>query len=389
VKAYIEEAGKKSDMDRTELNKGKTGCRLEGVKCINPVNGKEADLFIGDFVLASYGTGAVMAVPAHDQRDWEYAQVHNIPLIQVIEGNDKMGHVDISGHAFEKGDYLGKGCRLINSEEFTGMTVEEAKEAITQKLEKMGVAKRTVNYHFREWIFARQRYWGEPVPVVHTDDDGIYVLPDDELPLILPELEDYKSKGGKAPLENATEWVKYDRNGVKGRRETSTMPGSAGSSWYYMRYIDPDNEKEFANYELLKHWLPVDLYIGGPEHAVGHLMYSRIWNRYLYDKGLSPVKEPFKKLVHQGMILGENGIKMGKRFPEFVVNPSDIVRDFGADTLRLYEMFMGPLEVSKPWSKTGVEGSRRFLNRVWNFFTDPEKVPERPGKNSHVFIIRL
>ena len=380
VKAYIEEAGKKSDMDRTELNKGKTGCRLEGVKCINPVNGKEAELFIGDFVLASYGTGAVMAVPAHDQRDWEYAQVHNIPLIQVIEGNEKMGHVDISGHAFEKADYLGKGCRLVNSEEFTGMTVEEAKEAITQKLEKMGVAKRTVNYHFREWIFARQRYWGEPVPVVHTEDGGIYALPDEELPLILPELQDYKSKGGKAPLENATEWVKYDKNGVKGRRETSTMPGSAGSSWYYMRYIDPDNEKEFANYELLKHWLPVDLYIGGPEHAVGHLMYSRIWNRYLYDKGLSPVKEPFKKLVHQGMILGENGIKMGKRFPEFVVNPSDIVRDFGADTLRLYEMFMGPLEVSKPWSKTGVEGSRRFLNRVWNFFTDPEKVNGEAGE---------
>lgn len=374
VKAYIEEAGKKSDMDRTELNKGKTGCRLEGVKCINPVNGKEAELFIGDFVLASYGTGAVMAVPAHDQRDWEYAEVHNIPLIQVVEGNEKMGHVDISGHAFEKGDYLGKGCRLINSEEFTGMTVEEAKEAITQKLEKMGVAKRTVNYHFREWIFARQRYWGEPVPVVHTEDGGIYPLPDEELPLILPELEDYKSKGGKAPLENATEWVKYDKNGVKGHRETSTMPGSAGSSWYYMRYIDPDNKEELADRELMKHWLPVDLYIGGPEHAVGHLMYSRIWNRYLYSKGISPVKEPFKKLVHQGMILGENGIKMGKRFPEFVVNPSDIVRDFGADTLRLYEMFMGPLEVSKPWSKTGVEGSRRFLNRVWNFFTDPEKV---------------
>lgn len=374
VKAYIEEAKKKSDMDRTELNKGKTGCRLEGVKCINPVNGKEAELFIGDFVLASYGTGAVMAVPAHDQRDWEYAQVHDIPLIQVIEDSEKSVKADISAHAFEKGDYLGKGCRLINSAEFTGMTVEEAKEAITQKLEKMGVAKRTVNYHFREWIFARQRYWGEPVPVVHTEDGGIYALPDEELPLVLPELEDYKSKGGKAPLENATEWVKYDRNGVKGRRETSTMPGSAGSSWYFMRYIDPDNEQQFANYELLRHWLPVDLYIGGPEHAVGHLMYARIWNRYLYDKGLSPVKEPIKKLVHQGMILGENGIKMGKRFPEFVVNPSDIVRDFGADTLRLYEMFMGPLEVSKPWSKTGVEGSRRFLNRVWNFFTDPEKI---------------
>ena len=376
VKAYIEETKKKNDMDRTELNKGKTGCRLEGVKCINPVNGKEAELFIGDFVLANYGTGAVMAVPAHDQRDFEYSQVHNIPVIQVIDGNEKDGHISVEEKALEKYDYLGKGYRLINSEEFTGMTVEEAKEAITQKLEKMGVAKRTVNYHFREWIFARQRYWGEPVPVVHTEDGQIHVLDDEELPLILPELEDYKSKNGKAPLENAAEWKKYDKNGIKGTRETSTMPGSAGSSWYFLRYIDPDNDKEFANYELLKHWMPVDLYIGGPEHAVGHLMYSRIWNRYLYDKGLSPVKEPFKKLVHQGMILGENGIKMGKRFPEFVVNPSDIVNEFGADTLRLYEMFMGPLEVSKPWSKQGVEGARRFLNRVWAFFTNEENLTE-------------
>lgn len=369
VKAYIEETKKKNDMDRTELNKGKTGCRLEGVTCINPVNGKEAELFIGDFVLAGYGTGAVMAVPAHDQRDFEYSVAHQIPVIQVIDGDEKLGHVDVSEHAFEKGDYLGKGYRLINSEEFTGLTVEEAKEAITAKLEKMGVAKRTVNYHFREWIFARQRYWGEPVPVVHTAD-GIHVLDDEELPLVLPELEDYKGRNGKAPLENAEEWKQYDKNGVKGTRETSTMPGSAGSSWYFLRYIDPDNEEVFADYELLKHWMPVDLYIGGPEHAVGHLMYSRIWNRFLYDNGLSPVKEPFKKLVHQGMILGENGIKMGKRFPKYVVNPSDIVRDYGADTLRLYEMFMGPLEVSKPWSPQGVEGARRFLNRVWTFFTN-------------------
>ena len=366
VQAYIEETRKKNDMDRTELNKGKTGCRLEGVKCINPANGREAELFIGDFVLASYGTGAVMAVPSHDQRDFEYATAHGIPMIQVIDG------ADVSEHAFEKHDYLGRGCKLINSEEFTGLTVEEAKEAITQKLEKMGVAKRTVNYHFREWIFARQRYWGEPVPVVHTEDGKIFPLPDDELPLVLPELEDYKGKNGQAPLENAGEWKQYDRHGVKGKRETSTMPGSAGSSWYYMRYIDPHNEEVFADYELLKHWLPVDLYIGGPEHAVGHLMYSRIWNRYLYDKGLSPVKEPFKKLVHQGMILGENGIKMGKRFPKYVVNPSDIVNQYGADTLRLYEMFMGPLEVSKPWSPAGVEGARKFLNRVWTFFTNED-----------------
>lgn len=379
VRAYIEETRKKNTMDRTELNKSKTGCRLEGLRCVNPVNGQEAELFIGDFVLAGYGTGAVMAVPAHDQRDFEYAQVHQIPVVQVIEGGEKLGHVDVSGHAFEKQDYLGRGCVLVNSGEFTGMTVEEAKKAITDKLEKMGVAKRTVNYHFREWIFARQRYWGEPVPVVHTDDGQIHVLDDEELPLELPVLEDYRGHNGKAPLENAEEWKRYDRNGIKGRRETSTMPGSAGSSWYFLRYIDPRSDKEFADPELLKHWMPVDLYIGGPEHAVGHLMYSRIWNRYLYDKGLSPVKEPFQKLVHQGMILGENGIKMGKRYPEYVVNPSDIVRDYGADTLRLYEMFMGPLEVSKPWSQSGVEGAKRFLTRVWNFFSEPGNLTQDEG----------
>ncbi len=374
VQAYIDETLKKNDMDRTELNKTKSGCELRGVTCINPVNGKEVRMFIGDFVLASYGTGAVMAVPSHDQRDFEYAIAHNIDMIQVIDGDDKLGHVDVSEHAFEKQDYLGKGYRLVNSEEFTGLTVEEAKEAITSKLERQGVAKRTVNYHFREWIFARQRYWGEPVPVVHGDDGRVHVLPDEELPLVLPELKNYKGEGGKAPLENATEWKHYDKNGIKGVRETSTMPGSAGSSWYFLRYIDPDNNDELANRELLRHWMPVDLYIGGPEHAVGHLMYSRIWNRYLYDKGIAPTKEPFQKLVHQGMILGANGIKMGKRFPEFVVNPSDVVRDYGADTLRLYEMFMGPLEVSKPWSDAGVDGARRFLNRVWAFFTEPQNV---------------
>ncbi|MDY5949092.1 MAG: leucine--tRNA ligase [Oscillospiraceae bacterium] len=368
VNAYIQETVKKSDMDRTDLNKTKSGCPLKGIYAINPVNGKEVPVYIGDFVLASYGTGAVMAVPAHDQRDFEYAVVHNIPMIQVIDG------ADVSECAFEKGSYLGKGCKLINSEEFTGLTVEEAKEAITQKLEKMGVAKRKVNYHFREWIFARQRYWGEPVPVYYTDDGEIHVLDDEELPLVLPELEEYKGKNGQAPLENAEDWKYIERNGVKGKRETSTMPGSAGSSWYYMRYIDPHNENAICDPELLKHWLPVDLYVGGPEHAVGHLMYSRIWNRFLYNEGVSPVKEPFKKLVHQGMILGSNGIKMGKRFPEYVVNPSDIVRDYGADTLRLYEMFMGPLEASKPWSNQGVEGAKRFLSRVWNFFTDESKL---------------
>ncbi len=370
VDKYIAETLKKSDMDRTELNKTKTGCPLRGVYAVNPVNGKEVPVFIGDFVLANYGTGAVMAVPSHDQRDFEYAVAHNIPMIQVIDGRD------VSESAFEKQDYLGRGCKLINSEEFTGLTVEEAKEAITLKLENQGVARRKVNYHFREWIFARQRYWGEPVPCVYTEDGETVFLPDEELPLILPELEDYKGRNGKAPLENAEEWKHYDKNGIKGIRETSTMPGSAGSSWYYMRYIDPNNDNALCDPKLLAHWLPVDLYVGGPEHAVGHLMYARIWNRFLYDEGISPVKEPFKKLVHQGMILGENGIKMGKRFPEFVVNPSDIVREYGADTLRLYEMFMGPLEVSKPWSSTAVAGARKFINRVWNFMTDPERITD-------------
>ena len=373
VQAYIDETLKKSDMDRTELNKGKSGCPLKGIYAINPVNGKEVPVFIGDFVLASYGTGAVMAVPTHDQRDFEYAQVHNLDLIQVIDG------ADVSKHAFEKQDYLNKGCKLINSQEFTGLTVEEAKEAITDKLVKMGVARKTDNYRFREWIFARQRYWGAPIPVVHLDDGRDIVLDEEELPLLLPELDDYRGKNGKAPLENAIEWKHYNKNGLKGLRETSTMPGSACSSWYYLRYIDPHNDKEFANYELLKHWMPVDLYIGGPEHAVGHLMYSRIWNNYLYDKGLSPVKEPFKKLVHQGMILGENGIKMGKRYPEYCINPNDIIKDYGADTLRLYEMFMGPLEASKPWSSSGVEGSKKFLDRVWRLYQE-DKIKDEENK---------
>ena len=374
VVKYREEAAKKSDIDRTELNKDKSGVVLDGIYAINPVNGKEVPIYLGDFVLAGYGTGAVMAVPSHDQRDFEYAIKYNIPMIQVIDGRD------VSECAFEKQDYLGKGCKLINSEEFTGLTVEEAKKAITKKLIDMGCGEEKTNYRLREWIFARQRYWGEPVPIVHLENGDMVALSDDELPLILPVMDDYKAHNGKAPLENATEWKNVTINGVKGVRETNTMPGSAGSSWYFLRYIDPDNDQEFANYELLKHWMPVDLYIGGPEHAVGHLLYSRMWNNYLYDKGLVPVKEPFKKLVHQGMILGSNGIKMGKRFPEFVVNPSDIVRDYGADTLRLYEMFMGPLEADKPWNMESVNGSRRFIERVYRLFTEG-KITDTDNKN--------
>lgn len=367
VEKYRAETAKKSDMERTELNKSKSGCELKGVLAINPVNGKQVPIYLGDFVLASYGTGAVMAVPSHDQRDYEYAQTHKIPIVQVISG------ADVSKHAFEKQDYLGKGCKLINSEEFSGLTVEQAKESITNKLEKIGVARRKTNYRLREWIFARQRYWGEPIPVVHFEDGTTEALPDSDLPLLLPELDNYKpAKDGSSPLAKATNWVNVTINGKPAKRETNTMPGSAGSSWYFLRYIDPDNDKEFANKELLKHWLPVDLYVGGPEHAVGHLLFSRMWNNYLFDKGLVPVKEPFKKLVHQGMILGANGIKMGKRYPEYVVDPNDIVAKYGADTLRLYEMFMGPLEVSKPWDDNGVAGSRKFIERVYRLYQEKE-----------------
>ena len=379
VQTYINETAKKSDMERTELNKGKTGCELKGVYAINPVNGKKVRVFIGDFVLASYGTGAVMAVPSHDQRDFEYAIAHNIEMIQVISGRD------VSECAFEKQDYLGKGCKLINSEEFSGLTVEEAKKAITEKLVKLGVARETVNYRLREWIFARQRYWGEPIPVVHFEDGTTQILKDEELPLVLPELDNYKpGKDGSSPLSKATDWVNVIVDGKPAKRETSTMPGSAGSSWYFLRYIDPHNDNEFANQELLKHWMPVDLYVGGPEHAVGHLLYSRMWNNYLFDKGLVPTKEPFKKLVHQGMILGANGIKMGKRYPEYVVDPNDIVEKFGADTLRLYEMFMGPLEVSKPWDDNGVAGSRKFLDRVWRIYQEKNIVD---GENKNLDLI--
>lgn len=367
VEEYREKTKKKSDFDRTEMNKEKSGVVLDGVKAINPVNGKEVPIFLGDFVLASYGTGAVMAVPTHDQRDFEYALEHNIPMIQVIDGQST------ENHAFEKTDYLGKECKLINSDEFNGLTVEEAKEAITEKLVNMGVARKKVNYRLREWIFARQRYWGEPIPIIHMEDGDTIALSEEDLPLILPELEDYKGKNGKAPLENAIEWKNVCVNGKKGVRETSTMPGSAGSSWYFLRYIDPHNDKCLADSKLLNHWMPVDLYVGGPEHAVGHLLYSRMWNNYLYDKGIVNVKEPFKKLVHQGMILGSNGIKMGKRFPEFVVNPNDVVDKYGADTLRLYEMFMGPLEADKPWSESGVEGAKRFIDRIWRIYVDEPK----------------
>ena len=354
---YILEASKKSELERTSLSKEKTGCFL-GSYAINPVNNKLIPIFISDYVLSTYGTGAIMAVPAHDDRDYAFAKKFNLEIIQVLQGGD------ISQEA-----YTQDGIH-INSGFLDGLNKKDAIEKMLNYLKENHIGEKKVNFKFREWIFARQRYWGEPVPVVHLDNGTIHVLDDDELPLVLPILDDYKGKNGKAPLENATEWVNYNHNGLHGKRETSTMPGSAGSSWYFLRYVDPHNDKVLADKKLLDHWLPVDLYIGGPEHAVGHLIYSRIWTKYLHNIGVLEADEPFKKLVHQGMILGTNGIKMGKRFPEYVINPSDIVDKYGADTLRLYEMFMGPLEASKPWSNQGVEGAHKFIDRVYRILIE-------------------
>ncbi len=504
VKKYKEECSKKSDLERTELNKEKTGV-FTGAYAINPVNQKKIPIWISDYVLASYGTGAIMAVPAHDERDYEFAKKYNIDIIQVLEEvtgkknknethkdsivaivydekedkyltinwHDLGGRLFIGGtrhdnenamdcalreikeetgyddleliretfkinhhyYAYNKDKYfeiestglyfklksnhkgkqnldedekfdiewvardvieneikdelhektfeyaledkaLEKDGIHINSEFLNGLNKTDAINKMLDYLEENKLGKKKINYRLREWIFARQRYWGEPIPIIHLENGKDVVLEDNELPLILPELEDYKGKNGVSPLENATNWVNIERNGIKGKRETSTMPGSAGSSWYFLRFIDPHNNKCLADKKLMEYFMPVDLYVGGPEHAVGHLLYSRMWNNYLYDKGIVPVKEPFKKLVHQGMILGSNGIKMGKRYPKYVVNPSDIVRDYGADTLRLYEMFMGPLGADKPWNNDGVVGAKKFLDRIYRLYTEENKLDE-------------
>ena len=367
VKAYKEECAKKSDLERTELNKDKTGV-FTGSYAINPVNDVKIPIWISDYVLVTYGTGAIMAVPAHDERDYAFAKKFDLDIIQVLEGGD-----------ISKEAYVGDGLH-INSGFLDGMNKQDSIDKMIAWLEERNLGTKKINYKLREWIFARQRYWGEPMPVVHMEDDSIVCLSDDELPLVLPDLTDYKAHDGNAPLANAKDWVNVTIDGKKGKRDTNTMPGSAGSSWYFLRYIDPHNDKELADKELMKHWMPVDLYVGGPEHAVGHLLYSRMWNKFLYDKGIAPTEEPFQKLVHQGMILGENGIKMGKRYPEFAVNPLDVVNEYGADTLRLYEMFMGPLEADKPWSKTGVEGARKFLERVYRIF-ESGKVTDGENKN--------
>ena len=367
INNYKKISASKSELERTSLSKEKTGA-FTGSYAINPVNNKKIPIWISDYVLSTYGTGAIMAVPAHDDRDYEFAKKYGLEIIQVLEGEN-----------IEEKAYTGDGIH-INSSFLDGLNKEEAIDKIIKYLEENNIGKKEVNYRLRDWIFARQRYWGEPIPIIHLENNKDVVLRDEELPLILPVLNDYKPEGNTSPLEKAHDWVEVEVNGIKGKRETSTMPGSAGSSWYYMRYIDPHNDNVFADSKLLKHWLPVDLYIGGPEHTGGHLLYSRMWNRYLYDKGLSPVKEPFKKLFHQGMILGANGIKMGKRYPEFVVNPNEIIKTYGADTLRLYEMFMGPLEADKPWSDTGCEASRKFIERVWRIFTE-DKVKDVENTN--------
>ena len=374
VEEYKKQCASKSDLERTELNKDKTGV-FTGAYAINPVNDKKIPIWISDYVLMTYGTGAIMAVPAHDERDYEFAKKFNIEIIPVLEG----GNV-------EEEAYTGDGLH-INSGFMNGLNKEDAIEKTLDWLEEKGIGKKKINYKLREWIFARQRYWGEPIPVIHYEDGTIGVLDDEDLPLILPALDDYGPSKTGAPLDKATDWVNIEYHGKKGKRETSTMPGSAGSSWYFLRYIDSKNDKEFADYKLLEHWLPVDLYIGGPEHAVGHLLYSRMWNNYLYDKGLVPVEEPFQKLVHQGYILGENGIKMGKRYPEYVVNPNDIVDQYGADTLRVYEMFMGPLEADKPWSTQSLEGAHRWLERVYRLLIENKDklTDENDGKLDYVY----
>lgn len=513
VEEYKRVCASKSDLERTATSKEKTGV-FTGAYAINPVNNKEIPIWISDYVLASYGTGAIMAVPAHDERDYAFAKKFGLEIIPVIEQitgekrenethknsivavlydetNDKYltlnwgnlggrlfiggtikedetplecvkreiqeetGYTDIelvdtilpiNHHYFaynkniayeiestgllfklksneitnqnlddeEKdnfklewvdkntilnevkdelhittfnnllnpGPYTGNG-KMINSEFLNGVTnKQDGINKMLEYLEENKLGSKKINYKIREWIFARQRYWGEPIPIVHYEDGSMCSLKDEDLPLVLPELEDYSpNKDGSSPLNKATNWVNIEYNGRPGKLETSTMPGSAGSSWYFLRYIDPHNDKCLADYELLKHWMPVDLYVGGPEHAVGHLLYSRMWNHYLYDKGIAPTEEPFKKLVHQGMILGANGIKMGKRYPEYSVNPNDIVDKYGADTLRFYEMFMGPLEADKPWSNDGVEGSRKFLDRVWRLYTEENKIKDEENKN--------
>lgn len=359
VLAYKQEAAKKSDFERTELAKDKTGVRLAGVTAINPVNGKEVPIFISDYVLISYGTGAIMAVPAHDTRDWEFAKKFGLPIIEVVSG----------GEDVQKAPYTECATgMLVNSGFLDGMSVEDAKKAIQQWLKEKNLGEVKTNYKLRDWVFSRQRYWGEPIPIVHCDKCGYVPVPESELPLVLPNVDSYEpTDNGESPLAKMTDWVNTTcpHCGGPAQRETDTMPQWAGSSWYFLRYCDPHNDKELASKEALKYWTPVDWYNGGMEHTTLHLLYSRFWHKFLYDIGAVPTPEPYAKRTSHGMILGENGEKMSKSRGN-VVNPDEIVRDYGADTMRVYEMFIGDFEKAAPWSQSSIKGSKRFLDKVWS-----------------------
>lgn len=357
VKAYQDQAARKSDLERTDLAKEKTGV-FTGAYAVNPANGAKLPIWIADYVLAGYGTGAIMAVPGHDERDYEFAKQFELPIIEVVSG----GNLDEAA-------YSGDGAH-VNSDFLNGLRNEEAIKQMIAWLEEKGKGKGKVTYRLRDWLFSRQRYWGEPIPILHLEDGTMKPVPEDQLPLVLPDVDAIKPSGtGESPLANVTEWVNTTdpETGLPARRETNTMPQWAGSCWYYLRYIDPHNHEELCSKEKQQQWLPVDLYIGGAEHAVLHLLYARFWHKVLYDLGVVSTKEPFHKLVNQGMILGTNNEKMSKSRGN-VINPDEIVNEFGADTLRVYEMFMGPLEATKPWNANGVEGTHRFLSRIWRLY---------------------
>ena len=388
IVAYREMAAKKSDFERTELAKDKTGVVLGGITAVNPVNGKEIPIWISDYVLMTYGTGAIMAVPAHDDRDWEFAKKFNLPMIQVVEGKD--GNVDINEAAFTD---VATG-KLINSEFLNGLEVKDAKEKMKDFLEEKGIGNRKVNYKLRDWVFSRQRYWGEPIPIVNCEKCGYVPIDESELPLMLPDVDSYMpTDNGESPLAAMTDWVntKCPCCGGPAKRETDTMPQWAGSSWYFLRYTDPKNTEALASPEALKYWLPVDWYNGGMEHTTLHLLYSRFWHKFLYDNNIVPTSEPYQKRTSHGMILGENNEKMSKSRGN-VVNPDDIVNEFGADTLRTYEMFIGAFELSASWSNDGVKGCRRFLDRVWklqDILTDEEGYSKEMETKMHQTIKKV
>ena len=372
VNAYIKETSMKSNMDRTELNKGKTGVEVKGIKAINPVNGKEVPIFLGDFVLGDYGTGAVMAVPSHDQRDFEYAKEHNLEIIQVIDCGD------ISEHAIEKTEYMGHDYKMINSDKFNGMTVDVAREKISDIINEKGLGRRVNNYKMRDWIFSRQRFWGEPIPMVNCPKCGWVPMNEEDLPLLLPDVAEYEpTEDGESPLANITDWVncKCPKCGGDAKRETDTMPNWAGSSWYFLRFMDPKNDKEFASMDAMKYWNRVDWYNGGMEHTARHLLYARFWVQFLYNIGLVPHKEMIWTRVSHGMVLGSDNVKMSKSKGN-VINPDDIVNEYGADTLRTYEMFMGDYQMDAPWNTDSLKGCKRFIDKVARLI---DKVNDKDG----------